>query len=280
MNDVHPQPAPQPNAATSRRRRRRRGRLSTLGVVAVLTLAAGCVSQDEEPGGTAQVTEVSTDEFHGTLVDPPLAPAAVTLRDTDGNRVRLDQLARSDRRPGTATAVFFGFTNCHDVCPTTMADLAAARRTLPAATADDVDLVFITVDPQRDTAPVLRRWLDQFDPDIVGLRGPVARVHRAEDSLYASQSSKTTPPPEETEDDTDSGAHEHHESGESGESGKSGESGGMEEGHIHPDGDPGGYAMDHTSVVYVFGPDDTTLLYTGGATPPDYADDLSRLLGR
>lgn len=278
MNHPHPQPAPQPAphaiGATARRGGRRRGRVSTLGVVAVLTLAAGCASQDEERGGAAEVTEVSTDEFHGTLVDPPLAPAAVTLRDTDGNRVRLDRL---DRRPGTATAVFFGFTNCHDVCPTTMADLAAARRTLPAATADDVDLVFITVDPQRDTAPVLRRWLDQFDPDIRGLRGPVARVHRAEDSLYASQSSKTTPVPAGADAGADVGAHEHHD--ESGEAGEPGESGGMEEGHTHPDGAPGGYAMDHTSVLYVFGPDDT-LIYTGGATPPDYADDLTRLLSR
>lgn len=225
--------------------------LATIGVT-------GCASQDARSDGPAIVTEVDTDEFHGTLVDPPLAPAPVTLRDTDGNRVRLDQF-----RPDAATAVFFGFTNCHDVCPTTMADLAAARRSLPAATADDVDLVFITVDPQRDISSVLRRWLDQFDPDIVGLRGPVQRVHRVEDALYASQSSKASPPPPE-----DGGAHEHPQSDETAE------------GHTHPDGDPDGYAMDHTSVVYLFGPDDTTLIYTDGATLTDYADDLTRLLSR
>ena len=219
----------------ARRVRRGRARLTWLGVVAVLTLSvSGCGARDDQPGGTAKVTEGSTDDFYGTLVDPPLAPAAVTLRDVDGNRVRLDQLARPDERPGTATAVFFGFTNCHDVCPATIADLAAARRSLPAPTADDVDLVFITVDPQRDTAPVLRRWLDQFDPDIVGLRGPVRRVHRAEDSLYASQSNKATPPPEGSDAAADAGAHDP----ESGEAGA---------GHIHPDGDPGGYAMDHTA---------------------------------
>ena len=55
-----------------------------------------------------------------------------------------------------------------------MADLAAARRSLPADTAENVSLVFVTVDPQRDTPAVLRTWLDQFDPDIVGLRGPVS----------------------------------------------------------------------------------------------------------
>lgn len=256
----------------ARRRHARRPRVASVGRVVGRVIAlgivlgvatpsvAGCAPQDNRP----TVAEADADQFHGTLVDPPLAPAPVTLRDTHGNRVRLDQL-----RPDAVTAVFFGFTNCHDVCPTTMADLAAARRSLPAATADDVDLVFITVDPQRDTAPVLRRWLDQFDPDIVGLRGPVQRVHRAEDSLYASQSGKAAPSAE----GDDAGAHEHHS-----QSGESGESGETDEGHTHPDGDPGGYAMDHTSVVYLFGPDDTTLIYTGGATPPNYADDLTRLL--
>lgn len=238
---------------------RRPGRLAaaTLGAILALILA-GCATRSDSSDRPAIVTEVDADAFHGTVVDPPLEPAPVTLRDTNGNPVRLDQLHA--QRPGTATAVFFGFTNCHDVCPTTMADLAAARRTLPAAAADDVSLVFVTVDPRRDTAPVLRRWLDQFDPDILGLRGPVRRVHRAEDSLYASQSSKTTPAPEDPE--ADSSEHQHQDEG----------------GHTHPDGDPGGYAMDHTSVVYMFGPDGTTVIYTGGATPPDYAADLARLL--
>jgi protein SCO1/2 len=257
VNHTHPDPSQL--AARGRQPWRTRASFAGLGVALGLATigVAGCASQDARSNGPAIVTEVDTDEFHGTLVDPPLAPAPVTLRDTDGNRVRLDQL-----RPDAATAVFFGFTNCHDVCPTTMADLAAARRSLPAATADDVDLVFITVDPRRDTSSVLRRWLDQFDPDIVGLRAPVQRVHRAEDALYASQSSKASPPAAEE----DGGAHEHPQSGET------------DEGHTHPDGDPDGYAMDHTSVVYMFGPNDTTLIYTGGATPTDYADDLTRLL--
>lgn len=249
------------NTTPSRARqtpRTRRRRLARLGLAAALTLTAAtaCSSQDADPRSGNAVTSRDADEFHGTLVDPPLTPAPVTLRDTDGNPYRMDEPTRD-----TATAVFFGFTNCHDICPTTMADLAAARRSLPAAAASKVTLVFVTVDPKRDTPPVLRRWLDQFDPDIVGLRGPVKRVHRAEDSLYASNSSKSTPPPE----GTDAGAHEHQST---------------EEGHTHPDGDPDGYAMDHSSVVYLFGPDGSTVIYTGGATPPDYAADLTRLLHR
>jgi protein SCO1/2 len=218
-------------------------------------LTAACSSKDDQPDDTATVAKAAAVKFHGTLVDPPLTPAPVALRDTDGNRVRLDR-----PRQGAATAVFFGFTNCHDVCPTTMADLAAARRSLPAATAANVDVLFITVDPKRDTPAVLRRWLDQFGPDIVGLRGPVQRVHDAEDSLYSSQSGKTTPTPGDA-----STAHEHETA---------------EQGHTHPDGDPDGYGVDHSSVVYLFGPDGTTVIYTGAGTPLDYAADLTRLLRR
>ena len=76
-----------------------------------------------------------------------------------------------------------------------MADLATARRTLPSDLAARVSLVFITVDPQRDTPKVLRSWLDQFDPEIVGLRGPTSRVNRAERSLYSSESEKVPPNP-------------------------------------------------------------------------------------
>lgn len=235
-----------------------RRRLASVSLAAALTLgvASACSSQDTSNGSENAVVGSDTNEFQGTLVDPPLTPAPITLRDTDGKPVRLDQ-----HQIGTATAVFFGFTNCHDVCPTTMADLAAARRFLPAAAAEKVSLVFVTVDPKRDTPADLRTWLDQFDPDIVGLRGPVQRVHRVEDSLYASRSGKSSAPPEPTDD----GEHAQEET--------------LDEQHTHPPGSSGGdYGVDHTSIVYMFGPDGTTLIYTGGATPSDYAADLSRLL--
>lgn len=243
---------------TTKNRGARRRRVASVSLAAALTLAAtsACASQDTRPTSDNAAVGTDTDKFHGTVVDPPLTPAPITLRDTDGTSVRLDQ-----HQPGTATAVFFGFTNCHDVCPTTMADLAAARRSLPAPTAENVSLVFVTVDPKRDTPAVLRTWLDQFDPDIVGLRGPTQRVHRAEDSLYASPSGKSSTPPEATNDSE----HPHEET--------------PGEQHTHPPGSRGGdYGVDHTSIVYMFGPDGTTLIYTGGATPADYAADLTRLL--
>lgn len=256
--DRSPAPHCAPHCSHRPPNRRRSLAVASFAVALTLVVASACSSPDtSSPSSENAVVAADTDKFHGTLVAPPLAPAPVILRDTDGKPVRLDQNA-----PGTATAVFFGFTNCHDVCPTTMADLAAARRSLPAATAENVSLVFVTVDPQRDTPAVLRTWLDQFDPDIVGLRGPVRRVHRAEDSLYASRSGKSSSPPEATNDSE----HAHEQT--------------PAEQHTHPPGSDGdGYDVDHTSIVYMFGPDGTTLIYTGGATPPDYAADLSRLLG-
>lgn len=224
--------------------------------IALILAATACAPQNASPESTNAVVGTQPGNFRGTLVDPPLTPAPVALRDTDGTPVRLDQ-----PRPGTATAVFFGFTNCHDICPTTMADLAAARRSLPTATAEKVSLVFVTVDPKRDTSAVLRAWLDQFDRDIIGLRGPVQRVHRAEDSLYASRSGMSSTPPDATGD----GEHLHEQTPEAQ--------------HTHPPGGDGDdYAVDHTSIVYMFGPDGTTLIYTGGATPSTYAADLARLL--
>ena len=78
---------------------------------------------------------------------------------------------------GKAVAVFFGYTQCPDVCPTTMAALAEAMRKL-GPDADRVQVVFITVDPERDTADLLGKYVPAFDPRFVGLRGDAAATER------------------------------------------------------------------------------------------------------
>ena len=78
---------------------------------------------------------------------------------------------------GKAVAVFFGYTQCPDVCPTTLAALAEATRSL-GADADKVQVVFITVDPDRDTAALLAQYVPAFDPRFVGLRGDAAATER------------------------------------------------------------------------------------------------------
>jgi len=81
---------------------------------------------------------------------------------------------------GRATLLFFGYTNCPDECPTTMADIALALRASNAATKRLVTVVFVTTDPARDDAKRIRQWLDRFDPSFVGLRGTPAEIERAE----------------------------------------------------------------------------------------------------
>jgi protein SCO1/2 len=71
---------------------------------------------------------------------------------------------------GKAVVVFFGFTQCPDVCPTTLVELAQARKLL-GADGDKVQGVFITVDPERDTPEVLKAYMANFDPSFVALRG-------------------------------------------------------------------------------------------------------------
>lgn len=227
---------------------------ATLLAASVMAACGTAAPSDQKTGGTgaAAVVEKDKDGFNGTLVDPPLRLANLTLRDTRGHPVRLNEFA-----PSKATALFFGFTNCDDVCPTTMADLASARRALPPALANRVRVVFVTVDPERDTPSVLRTWLDQFDTDTVGLRGSTVEVNQAERSLYADQSTKAEADPSAV---PQSDGHQHtHAPGSSASSGSD-------------------YQVNHSGSVYVFGPNGETVLYSGGTTVDQYAADFTRLL--
>ena len=114
-------------------------------------------------------------EFGGSeLTTPPPAPP-IDLIDQHGQPFSL----RAQR--GKVVLVFFGYTDCPDVCPATLGTFQAVRRQLGAA-ADDVRFVFITVDAERDTPETLRTYLARIDPAIVGLTGTrdtLAQVARA-----------------------------------------------------------------------------------------------------
>ncbi|SDM23569.1 protein SCO1/2 [Oryzisolibacter propanilivorax] len=71
---------------------------------------------------------------------------------------------------GKVVVVFFGYTQCPDVCPTTLGELAEVKRSL-GADGDRVQGVFVTVDPERDTPEVLKAYLANFDPSFIALRG-------------------------------------------------------------------------------------------------------------
>ena len=76
---------------------------------------------------------------------------------------------------GQVVAVFFGFTQCPDVCPTTLAELAEAKKQL-GARGEKVQVVFVTVDPERDTPEVLKAYVANFDPRAIALRGSPEQV--------------------------------------------------------------------------------------------------------
>jgi protein SCO1 len=79
---------------------------------------------------------------------------------------------------GKAVVLFFGFTHCPDICPTTLAEAASAVKKL-GADADRVQVLMVTVDPERDTQEVLAKYVTAFDPRFIGLRGDLAATQRA-----------------------------------------------------------------------------------------------------
>ena len=78
---------------------------------------------------------------------------------------------------GKAVVLFFGFTHCPDVCPTTLADLAGVVKTL-GPDAERVQVLFVTVDPERDTPDQLAQYVRAFDPRFIALRGDAAATQR------------------------------------------------------------------------------------------------------
>ncbi|HXF47078.1 MAG TPA: SCO family protein [Burkholderiaceae bacterium] len=78
---------------------------------------------------------------------------------------------------GKVVVVFFGFTHCPDVCPTTMADMAQVKRQL-GKDGDRLQVIFVTVDPERDTPAVLGQYVPSFDPTFVGLTGTPDEIAR------------------------------------------------------------------------------------------------------
>jgi len=79
---------------------------------------------------------------------------------------------------GKAVLVFFGYTHCPDVCPTTLADAAQALKAL-GKDADRVQVLFVTVDPERDTPAVLSKYVPAFDPRFLGMHGDAAAIQKA-----------------------------------------------------------------------------------------------------
>ena len=113
---------------------------------------------------------------------------ALELTDHQGKPRRL-----ADFR-GKAVVLFFGFTHCPDVCPTTLADMAQVMREL-GADAERVQVLFVTVDPERDTQEALAKYVPAFDPRFLGLRGSLeaTRAVAKEFKVYFEKRPGKTP---------------------------------------------------------------------------------------
>jgi protein SCO1 len=105
--------------------------------------------------------------YQGSLIDPPAIAADFELVDQDGRPFRL-----SDQQ-GKVALLFFGYTNCPDVCPVTLSDFRRVKQQL-GEQAEDVRFVFITVDPERDSLERMKAYLQGFDPAFIGLSGDQA----------------------------------------------------------------------------------------------------------
>jgi protein SCO1/2 len=109
--------------------------------------------------------------FNGVDVTGSSIGSSFRLGDAQGH-----QRSLADYR-GKVVVVAFGYTHCPDVCPMTLANLANARRKL-GKQGDEVQVLFVSVDPKRDTPDLLARYVTAFDPTFVGLGGSAADVQR------------------------------------------------------------------------------------------------------
>lgn len=139
------------------------------GALAGVLLLTGCGGS-----GSGPVSGVSTPGnhgYHGTFIgDTPYRLSATALTDTSGEPSSLAA------QGAPVTIVFFGYSHCPDICQVVMSTIASALIRLEPDARDKVRVVFVTTDPARDTAPVLREYLDRFNSRFVGLTGSLATI--------------------------------------------------------------------------------------------------------
>ena len=147
-------------------------RHATAGIAILVAVAAGIgVALHERP-------EASPALSAGTALPEPRALPEFDLVDQAG---RPFGRARFEER---WSLVFTGFTHCPDVCPTTLAQMAELRRLVAR---DDLQFVFVSVDPERDTPAVVGRYLAHFDPALVGATGARGDMERFTAALGLAQ---------------------------------------------------------------------------------------------
>ena len=141
-------------------------RYSVWGAAAVVLAIAAAVTWTTTRRGEENLV---AGNIGGAATEGPYGGPFALVSDTGETVTQADLL-------GHPTIMFFGFTTCPDVCPTAMAE-ATSWLTELGPEAGDLEVYFVTVDPERDTPDRLAEYLSAFHPDIVGLTGPVDDVH-------------------------------------------------------------------------------------------------------
>jgi len=204
-------------------------RVRFAAVVPTLALTLGVV-------GCRDSRAAALASLRGVRLSPPRAKPDFTLTSTDGRPFNF----QTDTK-GTVALLYFGYTNCPDVCPTHMANIAAALRRLSRDEQAKVRVVFVTTDPNRDTPERLRQWLNNFDARFIGLHGSTDSVNQIQATLGL--------PPAMMELMDSSSA-----------------------------GPRAAYGMGHAAQVLAFTPDDSLRAeYPSGFTADDWANDLPKL---
>ncbi len=128
----------------------------------LLTVATLAACGAEKPKAAFKSIDITGADYAKVLSLPDVSGKVRTLADFNGKVI----------------IVFFGFAQCPDVCPSTMAEIAEVRQKLGASGAK-VQPVFVTVDPERDTAAVLRDYVKPFGDDVIALRGTLEQTQAA-----------------------------------------------------------------------------------------------------
>jgi len=190
--------------------------------------------------GGAGCSDVHADALRGirgVALQPVRGKPDFTLTDTRGQPFRFPAATR-----GTVTLLYFGYTNCSDVCPMQLNSIARALHRMSTSDQSRIRVVFVTTDPARDTGQRLRTWLDSFDSRFIGLRGPIDEVNHIQASLGLPPA--TIEPMSETRGPT-----------------------------------VPAYGVGHAAQVLAFTPDDSLRLeYPGGFTSQDWSNDLPKLV--
>lgn len=227
--------------------------LPAAALVLAVTGTAGCAGADQGTGPGGAQAGAGSRGFHGQEPDRPPPRPQFVLTDSTGAPFDFGQ-----QTAGRPTLLYFGYANCPDLCPTAMADIAAALRQTPAALQDQTRVVMVTTDPDRDTGPVLERFLRQFNTTFIGLTGTQEQVDAAQRAVGIDPAPKGGPVPTlpgrpgEHEHAAGTAAHEHY--------------------------GPLGYGVSHADVIFAYdAADRLPVLYTGSTQPSDIAADLPRL---